>query len=211
MLSPQADATKATMSQSVPQVVGLQPSSSTASSPTTSAAKDNHSESISMIGATPSSTASQLLGTTTRAVVSVEVRGSMLREWTLSTNRFTDDYSPSSLEGLNLHYQTIQPLAQSQELHLELQKVESDLSQSFKSDTFVVGSTLAVTSGLSVGYVIWMIRGGLIMTSLLAQVPAWQDIDPLTVLDSRGQREEDGESLQSLVDGAEDDDELTIT
>jgi hypothetical protein len=135
----------------------------------------------------------------------------MLREWTLSTNRFTDDYSTSSLEGLSLHYQTIQPLAQSQELHLELQKVESDLSQSFKSDTFNVGATLAVTSGLSVGYVIWMIRGGLIMTSLLAQVPAWQDIDPLTVLDLRGQREEDGESLQSLVDGAEDDDELAIT
>jgi hypothetical protein len=210
-LSPQADATKATMSQSVPQVVGLQPSSSTASSPTASAAKDDHSESLLMIGATPSSTTSQLLGTTTRAVVSVEVRGSMLREWTLSTNRFTDDYSPSSLEGLSLHYQTVQPLAQSQELHLELQKVESDLSQSFKSDTLIVGSTLAVTSGLSVGYVIWMIRGGLIMTSLLAQVPAWQDIDPLTVLDSRGRGEEDGESLQSLVDSVEDDEELTIT
>ena len=33
-------------------------------------------------------------------------------------------------------------------------------------------------------------------TSLLAQVPAWQDIDPLTVLDSRGLREEDGLMLE---------------
>ena len=156
------------------------------------------------------STGSGLIAATTRVSVDVEVRGATLREWALTKNRFTDDYNLSGLDALNLHYQTVQPLAQSKELYLQLEKVESDLSKSFKSEALIAGSTLAVTSGLSVGYVIWMIRGGLIMTSLLAQVPAWQDIDPLTVLDSRGRGEEDGESLQSLVDSVEDDEELTI-
>lgn len=134
----------------------------------------------------------------------------MLREWTISSTRFTEEYLLPEIDSLGLSYQSVQPLAQSNELHSELSRVENDLAESFKSDTLVVGSAVAVTSGLSVGYVIWLIRSGLIMTSLLAQVPAWQDIDPLTVLDSRGGQDEDGESLQSLVDTTDESD-LTLT
>ena len=148
-------------------------------------------------------------GNSPRAAVSVEIRGSMLREWTVSSTRFTEEYLLPDIDSLGLSYQSVQPLAQSSELHSELAKVENDLAESFKSDTLVVGSAVAVTSGLSVGYVIWLIRSGLIMTSLLAQVPAWQDIDPLTVLDSSGGQDEDGESLQSLVDTDDDDSAFT--
>ena len=56
-------------------------------------------------------------------------------------------------------------------------------------------------SGLTVGYVVWTIRGGLLVSSLLAQMPAWRLIDPLVVLqyvdDYDGDDEDD--SLQSIV------------
>lgn len=178
---------------------------------TTSSREDNTS---SIVGWSPTSSGSSSglfsQNSSSRATVAVEVRGSILRDWTLPTMRLGDEYAVPEMDSLNITYQTVQPLARSHELHIELAKVEQDLSRSFKSDTFVVGSAMAVTSGLGVGYVIWLVRGGLIMTSLLAQVPAWQDIDPLTVLDSRGLREEDGESLQSLIEDS-DDEELMIS
>jgi len=178
----------------------------------TAAAADGEDDAVAAWVNTHSTSTSglNLQGNSPRASVSVEIRGSMLREWTMSSSRFTADYLIPEIDSLSLSYQSILPLAQSNELHTELAKVENDLAESFKSDTIIAGSAVAVTSGLSVGYVIWLIRSGLIMTSLLAQVPAWQDIDPLTVLDSRGGQDEDGESLQSLVDTTDDND-LAVT
>ena len=53
---------------------------------------------------------------------------------------------------------------------------------------------------LTVGYVVWMLRGGLLISSLLAQMPMWSIVDPLTVLDSLDQSDEDDESIGSLVE-----------
>ena len=53
---------------------------------------------------------------------------------------------------------------------------------------------------LTVGYVVWMLRGGLLISSLLAQMPMWSFVDPLTVLDSLDQSDEDDESIGSLVE-----------
>ena len=66
--------------------------------------------------------------------------------------------------------------------------------------TGIVGSTIAVTGSLSVGYVIWMIRGGVLMSSILSSLPAWKMIDPLPILaeDSENNSEDD-ESLESMV------------
>ena len=51
----------------------------------------------------------------------------------------------------------------------------------------VVASSIALTTGLSVGYVIWLVRGGALLGSMLSAMPAWQMIDPLPVLTrSRG-------------------------
>ena len=53
---------------------------------------------------------------------------------------------------------------------------------------------------LTVGYVVWMLRGGLLISSLLAQMPMWSIVDPLTVLDSLDQTDPDDESIGSLVE-----------
>ncbi len=46
----------------------------------------------------------------------------------------------------------------------------------------IVGSTMAVSATLSVGYVIWLIRGGVLLSSVLSSLPAWRMVDPLPVL-----------------------------
>lgn len=65
----------------------------------------------------------------------------------------------------------------------------------------MIGGTAAVSTGLSVGYVIWTLRSGLLMTGLLSSLPAWRFIDPLPILSgaSSGDTDDDDESLESLV------------
>jgi hypothetical protein len=59
------------------------------------------------------------------------------------------------------------------------------LEQGFERRT-VVASAIAATSGLSVGYVIWLVRGGVLVSSMLSALPAWQMIDPLPVVAAAG-------------------------
>jgi len=72
------------------------------------------------------------------------------------------------------------------------------------------GGSAGVTTGLSIGYLIWLIRGGTLMGSVLSSLPAWRFVDPLPVLgtladgvDSESDQEAEGErdSLETLVTG----------
>ena len=67
----------------------------------------------------------------------------------------------------------------------------------------VIGGSAGLTTGLSIGYAIWLIRGGALAGSVLSSLPAWRFVDPLPVLGTLGTDAPggDGESLQSLVDG----------
>lgn len=65
-------------------------------------------------------------------------------------------------------------------------------------------STVALSTGLSVGYIIWILRGGVIVASMMSAMPAWRFIDPLPVLDNLEEDpENDSESLESMVRGKE--------
>ncbi|MGB6041744.1 MAG: cadherin-like domain-containing protein, partial [Pirellulales bacterium] len=63
----------------------------------------------------------------------------------------------------------------------------------------VVGSSMVATTGLTVGYVIWLIRGGVLLTSLLSSMPAWQLMDPLPVLAMMNDEDDDEDTLESLI------------
>jgi hypothetical protein len=65
----------------------------------------------------------------------------------------------------------------------------------------LVGSGAAVTTGLSVGYVAWLVRGGVLLSTALSSLPAWQFIDPLPVLARTRDDEDDGadDSLESII------------
>jgi len=85
-----------------------------------------------------------------------------------------------------------------------LDRMREEMETSARLELAVVGSSVAVTTGLSVGYVLWLVRGGLLLASLLSSMPAWRVIDPLPVLArfrerSRGEGED--ESLSSMVSG----------
>ena len=68
------------------------------------------------------------------------------------------------------------------------------------SEKVVVGSTAVVTTSLSVGYVIWILRGGSLLTAFASALPAWSSFDPLPVLKSfEKQNKDDDETFLSMV------------
>ena len=60
----------------------------------------------------------------------------------------------------------------------------------------------AGTSFLTVGYLAWMLRGGVLLTTFMSSIPAWRMLDPLAVLESAGRSgdDDDGQSIGELVD-----------
>ena len=76
---------------------------------------------------------------------------------------------------------------------------ESDL------DRQVLGVSVGAGAGLSVGYVLWLLRGGVLVASLMSSLPAWLVVDPLPILartrkrDGDESEEPDDESLEDLV------------
>jgi hypothetical protein len=76
----------------------------------------------------------------------------------------------------------------------------------------VAGSATVASFGASAAYVIWMLRGGSLLSSLLSILPAWQSIDPLPVLDNfesrkrrKNRMQSDDESIESMVDKSNSD------
>ena len=67
----------------------------------------------------------------------------------------------------------------------------------------VLGSAAALASSVSVGYMIWLIRGGQVIAALMAHLPAWKLIDPTYVLENVVD-EEDDSSLQDVLEEREE-------
>jgi hypothetical protein len=83
-----------------------------------------------------------------------------------------------------------------------LQDLRDEVRNEGVVERFLLGSTVGVTTGLSLGYIVWLIRGGVLLSSLLSLIPAWQLVDPLPVLASMNKRtdeDEDDDSLESLI------------
>jgi parallel beta-helix repeat protein/VCBS repeat-containing protein len=91
----------------------------------------------------------------------------------------------------------------------ELDKLRRHQEQEATVETRVAGSVFAVSTSLSVGYVLWLLRGGVLLTSLLSSLPAWRIIDPLPVLSRMGgsDEDEDDDSLEELVERSGPDSE----
>ncbi|MGO9111654.1 MAG: DUF4347 domain-containing protein, partial [Thermoguttaceae bacterium] len=70
-------------------------------------------------------------------------------------------------------------VAQGSPLWNDLNAMDQKFVSQVNRQDLVVGTALTVSTGFTVGYVIWMLRGGMLLTSLLAQMPAWRLLDPL--------------------------------
>jgi hypothetical protein len=84
----------------------------------------------------------------------------------------------------------------------QLDRLRQEVGEAQQAGMVSLASTALVSTGVSVGYVIWLVRGGVLMTSLMSVVPAWAGMDPLPVLAEMRRAEGGG----TRVDGAEDDD-----
>ncbi len=93
-------------------------------------------------------------------------------------------------------------LVQRTELLADLDRLRDDVEIGVVYETGVAGTTFAAT-GFSVGYVLWLTRGGLLLASLVSSMPAWRLMDPIPVLAHLGglgdEEEDDAESLDSML------------
>jgi hypothetical protein len=72
----------------------------------------------------------------------------------------------------------------------ELNRLRDKLRQEFNLDKTMSVTVAGLSLGVSVVYVLWLIRGGVLLGSYLSALPAWRLLDPLPVL-ARAEDEED--------------------
>lgn len=118
---------------------------------------------------------------------------------TLALSEFSS-LQVSSYDGtLSIAPETLALLSQPGRMWSELDAFkEANAPQTFSS--FTAGTVGTATSGLVLGYVIWAIRSGILLSSIVATMPAWNFLDPFVVLENGNPDEEDGESLEDIVE-----------
>ena len=67
----------------------------------------------------------------------------------------------------------------------------------------LLGGTAAIASSVTVGYLVWLIKGGQVLAAIMANLPAWQLIDPLPILNSMIDDDEDEDSLHKIISEGE--------
>jgi hypothetical protein len=94
-----------------------------------------------------------------------------------------------------------------QHLRDSLDAVKQEMTGEGRLNKIYLGSAIVSSIGLSVGYVVWMLRGGMLLASLLSSMPAWQFLDPLPILARKKTDEsaDDKESLESIVEKQQTD------
>ena len=90
---------------------------------------------------------------------------------------------------------------------LQLDQLDTLLDDEGLFQRLVDNSALTLATSLTVGYVLWTVRAGYLLTGLIAQMPAWRFVDPLPILSSLdgAMNVMDGESLESIVQSGEID------
>ena len=109
---------------------------------------------------------------------------------------------PQALE-LDTLTSEIRSLMVSDSFNDSLNRMRDDISSATHLQQNVVASSIAATTSLSVGYVAWLVRGGVLLSTALSSLPAWQFIDPLPVLaHTRDSDKDDGgqdDSLEEII------------
>lgn len=88
----------------------------------------------------------------------------------------------------------------------------NDFNNRLQFDQRVMASSVTVSASVSIGYVLWLLRSGALLSSVLATIPAWRSIDPLPVLASfptRKDNNDDDESLEEMLDKPQAPDQKT--
>ena len=62
------------------------------------------------------------------------------------------------------------------------ERIREELDQGAQADGQAVAGSLVLSTSFSVGYVLWLARGGVLLASMASSIPAWATVDPLPVL-----------------------------
>jgi hypothetical protein len=83
-----------------------------------------------------------------------------------------------------------------------LDSLRDDIVQEAGDDRMLLGGSIVLSAGASVGYITWLARSGVLLGSVLTAMPAWRLVDPLPILQRLAEDDPNGddESLQSMVD-----------
>jgi hypothetical protein len=87
----------------------------------------------------------------------------------------------------------------------QLDRLREEVGEARQAGIVSLASTALISTGVSVGYVIWLVRGGVLMTSLMSVVPAWAGMDPLPVLAEMRRTGGGGAGTDGADDGGSDD------
>jgi hypothetical protein len=85
----------------------------------------------------------------------------------------------------------------------DLDRMRDDMGEQVELEHWASGSIAVGSFGLTVGYVLWLLRGGALLASLLSSLPAWRLIDPLPVLSRVDEEEDLDEDQDAFVSFAE--------
>jgi hypothetical protein len=121
--------------------------------------------------------------------------------WDGNDNSDTPENAASDSDVVQREYGTLW-----NELDALAEDVREDVESRQTFESFVVGTTAVSVTGLTVGYVLWLIRGGTLLASLISSLPAWCAFDPLPVLDNFDasedrRRDKEDISFETLVAG----------
>ncbi|MCA9266293.1 MAG: hypothetical protein KDA60_20675, partial [Planctomycetales bacterium] len=87
------------------------------------------------------------------------------------------------------------------QLWSEMDAIADDVIHSTEMNEVIVGSAVVVATGFSAAQVLWMLRGGVLLTKLMSALPMWIDFDPLPILDANTARAAGNRRLgESLAD-----------
>ncbi|NYG33104.1 cadherin domain-containing protein [Sphaerotilus montanus] len=89
----------------------------------------------------------------------------------------------------------------------QMDRLRQEVADAQQAGMVSLASTALVSTGLSVGYVIWLVRGGVLMTSLMSVVPAWAGMDPLPVLAEMRRHAADGLATDRTDDDGDSGDD----
>ncbi|WP_052028791.1 DUF4347 domain-containing protein [Rhodopirellula baltica] len=90
-------------------------------------------------------------------------------------------------------------MTQPGEMWDQLDSYQQRVNSQINGDLIVVGTAGAAASSVTVGVVAWALRSGLLLSGLIAHMPAWSAVDPLLIMQGFSGNG-DGETLEELMD-----------
>lgn len=105
-------------------------------------------------------------------------------------------FSLDTVTDLNWEAQSILRQAN---LDQTIDTIERQVQETSRPASLTIGASVTATTTMTVGYVIWGIRGGILLSSVMANLPMWRLMDPMAILSASDSLTEDEESLQEIV------------